>query len=211
MERNAVHTAQVTMVVSDDHVLLQIPALDFAIFGAREEIRVPVRNGQPSNSADVSGKRQFERTARKIPNFDEAVVARGCEPLVGWIACHCSNPTFVARQDSHQLPRCMPLRLRNFVSLHPRSNLHFRAGVLCSRSLERNDGPDRPLQPSGRGTIAAARDVRQHLSDGIGFRLPSSVVRNSRGGQERLQCHGICGLLWHVSDVFVLVVHLHAE
>mmetsp|Transcript_2126 Transcript_2126/g.8295 ORF Transcript_2126/g.8295 Transcript_2126/m.8295 type:complete len:348 (+) Transcript_2126:522-1565(+) len=213
VQGEAVHTTEVAMVVSDDHVLLQVPALHLAILGGREHVWVPVRDGEPTDRANVPGQRDLQRTTSQVPDLDKSVVARGGEPLVGRVHGHRPDPTLMARHDAHQLPRSMPFGLRNLVSLHPGRDHHGRGGVALTRRLHGHDGPDFPVEASRPATlVATSGDVRQHPCDGVRLGLPRGIVGDGGHGEEGRQAQtNVVGLLGHIPDMLVLVVHLHAQ
>jgi hypothetical protein len=121
------------MVVSDDFVGLEIPAFHHLkspdarvnalgllrlqreilkekahlVLTTREKVRVAGRYCQPAHRGDMTGERQAQLAGRQIPNLDDAVPCTGCKPLVSRLDSNAAHPTQVARNNAHELPRCM--------------------------------------------------------------------------------------------------------
>ncbi|KAH3670899.1 hypothetical protein OGAPHI_000610 [Ogataea philodendri] len=77
MHVDRVHRAEMAMVVSDDGVFLQVPALDGFVLGTGEHVRMSVRDDDSSHSHDVTREREVETRGGKVPDLDCAV-SRAC-------------------------------------------------------------------------------------------------------------------------------------
>ena len=108
VERQVVDSAKVAVVVADDLVVLQVPALDLPVLAAGEEIRLATGDGQAAHHAHVSRQRQLEFPAGQIPDFDDAVRGASGKPLVARLNGAAANPAHVAGYDAVQLPGCVP-------------------------------------------------------------------------------------------------------
>mmetsp|Transcript_9728 Transcript_9728/g.39391 ORF Transcript_9728/g.39391 Transcript_9728/m.39391 type:complete len:365 (+) Transcript_9728:110-1204(+) len=146
VQRERVHAGEVTVVVADHLVVLQVPALDHLVEAAREHVGVPVAHRQAHHLLDVTRQRQLELPGGEVPDLNRAIRGSGREPLVGGIHRDASNPTQVARDDAVELPRCVPWGLRP-LAREPRDDLravvvhllrlrHDRSGL----ALELDDG-----------------------------------------------------------------------
>lgn len=109
MQSERINTTEVAMVVADNFVGLQIPALDHFVLTAREEVWMTRRHCEAAHGADVSGQRQAEGTRGQIPDLDSAVSRAAGEPFVAGLDSQGAHPAEVAGDDSHQLPWWMPL------------------------------------------------------------------------------------------------------
>ena len=54
VECECIDTTEVSVVLPDDFVLLQVPALHLLVFATREQVWVSIRNGKPSDSIDMT-------------------------------------------------------------------------------------------------------------------------------------------------------------
>jgi len=102
-------TAQMAMIVSDDFILLQIPAFDHLILAAGEEIWMSIWNCQSSHGVDMSSQRDFQLAVDQIPKLDGPVIWPSCKEFVHGIYSDASYPSCVAAYNSLQLPRRVPL------------------------------------------------------------------------------------------------------
>ncbi|KAG9954607.1 hypothetical protein KCU85_g68, partial [Aureobasidium melanogenum] len=75
---------------------LRIPAFYFLVFGTREQVWI---------------QSEFQRARGKVPDLDGPVTASSCEILISRFYSQCANPTQVTRNDTHKLPRSLPVRL----------------------------------------------------------------------------------------------------
>lgn len=71
-----------TVVVPNDLVRLEIPALHHLVFAARKEVRMARRNSKTPNGADVSRQRQLESATAQIPDLDGTICRPTGKPLV---------------------------------------------------------------------------------------------------------------------------------
>lgn len=62
VQSTAKDSGQVTVILADDLILFEIPALNLFILADRKQIRTPGRDTNASHSVDVSRKRQFANT-----------------------------------------------------------------------------------------------------------------------------------------------------
>lgn len=111
VQGEGVDTAQVAVVVTNDLVCLEIPALDHLVLAAREEVWVAWRHGKTANGADVTSECQPQRSRSQVPNLDGSVTSAAGEPLVVRLNSQTSDPTQMTRNDPHQLPRRVPFGL----------------------------------------------------------------------------------------------------
>jgi hypothetical protein len=59
----------------------------------------------------------FETASRKVPELDGSIWWASDKELVGRIDGETTHPAVVAADDSHQLPRTMPLRFDDLLDL----------------------------------------------------------------------------------------------
>ena len=69
MQIDIVDSRHVTMIMSNNLVLLKIPTLNCFVLSAGEEIRLTRTDHNPTNCTDMTRKSKFEMTASKIPNL----------------------------------------------------------------------------------------------------------------------------------------------
>mmetsp|Transcript_8387 Transcript_8387/g.21616 ORF Transcript_8387/g.21616 Transcript_8387/m.21616 type:complete len:206 (+) Transcript_8387:550-1167(+) len=108
VEGQGVHAAEVAVVVPDDLVVLQVPALDHLVQPAGKHVRVAVAHGEACHLLDVSRQCQLELARRQVPNFDCPVGGTRDEPFVAGIERQGPHPAEVAADDAVKLPRRMP-------------------------------------------------------------------------------------------------------
>lgn len=77
-----IDAAEVAVVVSNDFVRLEIPALDHFVFTAGEQIRVSGRHGEAADGADMPGQCKPEGARGKIPYLDRSVARATGEPFI---------------------------------------------------------------------------------------------------------------------------------
>jgi hypothetical protein len=61
------------MVVSDDLILLQVPAFNCFIFTATEQVGMLGADYEPSDSRNVACVGNFETASRKVPELDGSI------------------------------------------------------------------------------------------------------------------------------------------
>ena len=66
---DAVHTAQMAVIVADDLVVLQVPALDSLVLTAGEEVRRPGGDGHSAHCVRVAGQRELQRAGGQVPDL----------------------------------------------------------------------------------------------------------------------------------------------
>lgn len=59
----------------------------------------------------MSSEGKFELAARHVPNFDHTISSASCKPLIPWFNRNTPHPPKMARDDSHELPLRMEIRL----------------------------------------------------------------------------------------------------
>lgn len=131
VQRQRVHAAQVAVVVADDPVGLEIPALDHLVLAAREQVRVPRGYGKAADCGYVSGQSEPQVSRGEIPYLDGAVAGAAGEPLVVRLDGQRPDPAQMARDDPHQLPRGMPLGLDLVCGLGASGGQSLGWGVRC--------------------------------------------------------------------------------
>lgn len=110
VEGESVDAREVTVVMPDHLVGLEIPALDHLVLGAGEEVRVTGGDGQPAHAGDVPREGEFECSCGEIPDLDRAVAGTRSEPLITRLHGQRSHPAEMSRNYSEKLPGRMPLR-----------------------------------------------------------------------------------------------------
>jgi len=100
VDGQAVDTGEVTVVVSDDLVVLEIPALDLLVFSTGEEVGIAGTDTHSTNSGNVSSESQSKGTCGKVPHFDGSICGSSDKPFVTDIDCDTSDPTRVTTNDS---------------------------------------------------------------------------------------------------------------
>ena len=89
------------VVVTDDLVRFEVPALDHFIFRTTEQVRVSFGKGQPADGGDVPGQRQLQRVRRpdaslgQVPNLDRPVGRTRSKHVVRRIDTDRTDPTQV--------------------------------------------------------------------------------------------------------------------
>lgn len=91
---------QVTVVLSDDFVLLQVPTFHLLVFTSGEEVRVAVRDDKPSYRVDVSRESHLELASCQVPKLDCPIVAARDEKLIHRVDGKATHPAVVASDDS---------------------------------------------------------------------------------------------------------------
>ena len=121
METERVNSGEVSVVMADDLVGFQIPTFDHLrrhilemighlphdthlVLSAREEIRMPRRDGKSSDSRYMACQRQLQLPRSQIPNLDDTIPCASRKPLVSRFHCHTAYPTEVTRDDAHKFP-----------------------------------------------------------------------------------------------------------
>lgn len=69
MQVNIVDSRHVTMVVSNNLVLLKVPTLDRLVFTTRKEIGLARTNNDSTNCTDMACESEFKVAASEIPNL----------------------------------------------------------------------------------------------------------------------------------------------
>ena len=135
------------MVVPDDLVVLEVPALDHLILTAREEVGRAAAHCQPAHCRDMARERELERARGEVPDLDGAIGRTRREPLVGRVHRDRAHPSQMARDYPHHLPRCVPLWLHHWARGAAARDERRRVG----RRGGRDDGGRRRTgQPFGR-------------------------------------------------------------
>lgn len=88
------------MVLSDDFVLLQVPALDLLVLASGEEVRMTIRDNKPPHRVDVSCEGYLKLACGQIPELYGSVVAARDEKLIHWVDSQAADPTVVTSNDS---------------------------------------------------------------------------------------------------------------
>mmetsp|Transcript_12697 Transcript_12697/g.41554 ORF Transcript_12697/g.41554 Transcript_12697/m.41554 type:complete len:240 (-) Transcript_12697:157-876(-) len=210
VEREAVDSGEVPVVVADHAVVLEVPAAHHLVLTRREEVGRPIRNCQTSDGRDVASERQLQCAGGQVPDLDGAVGRPGGVPRVGRVDRHAPDPAHVARNDPHHLPWGVPFRLGQVVPgltpprHQPRAaKRNRRAG---SRAAARRDD----ATPGGRRAAGPARP-RQHQRLSPGWsRLCSAAVGRTVGQQLRdgRAWPGTCARRRHILYHAVLSGHL---
>lgn len=111
MQRQRVDGRQMAVVVTDDLVVLQIPALHLPILAATEQIRMLGADRQAAHCTDVACERELQLAAGQVPDLDDTVRRSSGEPLVSRLHGDAAHPAGMARDDAGQLPGGVPLGL----------------------------------------------------------------------------------------------------
>lgn len=113
VERHAVHRRQVSVIVPNDLVVLEIPALHLPVLAAGEQVRVARRHGEAADGADVTGQRELQLSTCQVPNLNNSISSTCREPLVARLHRHAPHPAQMAADDAVKFPRRVPLGARN--------------------------------------------------------------------------------------------------
>ena len=136
MESARVHAREVPVVVSDDLVDLEVPALDELIVTDREQVGRAFTHGHAADAADVPGERDLERAAGQIPHLDRLVGRARHKPLVARLHGDAAHPAEVARNDLTITFQYGIIKLsRTRMSFHGACHLGF--GTLCMLDVAR--------------------------------------------------------------------------
>ena len=63
-----------TVVLSNNLVLLKVPALDLLVLTAREQVWMTIGHCKASHRVDVASQRYFQVSSDQIPELDRPVV-----------------------------------------------------------------------------------------------------------------------------------------
>lgn len=99
------------MIVPDDLVRLEIPALDHLVLTARKQVRVASGHRKPAHSRDVSREREAQLARREVPDLDDAVARTSRKPLVPGLDRNAAYPPEVPGDDTRELPWWVVRRL----------------------------------------------------------------------------------------------------
>ena len=113
MQRQCITRTQMTMIMANDFVCLQVPALHLLVFTAREQIRMAITHAYASDRTHVTRQRELEAARRQIPYLYNAIAGTCREPLVARIDVHASDPAEMTADHAIQFPWRVPLRLRH--------------------------------------------------------------------------------------------------
>jgi len=113
MERQVINGAQMTVIVTDDLVVLQVPALDLPVLAAGEEVGLAAGDGQAAHHAHMTRQGELQLPAGQVPDLDDAVRGAGGEPLVTRLDGAASDPAHVAGYDAVELPWGVPRGFRH--------------------------------------------------------------------------------------------------
>lgn len=69
MKINTKDARQMPVVMTNDLVCFEIPTLDHLVFSGREEIGMSRRDGDATDSVDVTCEREFEGARSEIPDL----------------------------------------------------------------------------------------------------------------------------------------------
>mmetsp|Transcript_20831 Transcript_20831/g.42466 ORF Transcript_20831/g.42466 Transcript_20831/m.42466 type:complete len:327 (-) Transcript_20831:259-1239(-) len=114
MEFQRKHPRQMSVIMSNDLIGLQIPTLDHFILRRREEVGMPLAEGQSADGADVSGEGNFEGIVGshagfgEVEYFDDAVASSGGEEGVGGVEGDGADPAEVGGEDGGEFPGGVP-------------------------------------------------------------------------------------------------------
>ena len=111
MQCKCENSTQVTMVLSHDFVLLQVPALDLFVLSCREQVWVALRDCNSPDSVDMPCQSDHQLATCEVPKLDSPVTRSRDEELVHRVDGQAPDPAVVASYDSLKLPRSVPLRL----------------------------------------------------------------------------------------------------
>lgn len=64
MQCQAINGAEVAVILANDLVLLEVPALDLAVLAGGKEVRMAIGDFQCANGVDVAGQCQLELSLR---------------------------------------------------------------------------------------------------------------------------------------------------
>ena len=107
VQRKGENGAQVTVILADDLVLLEVPALNLLILASREQVWVAVRDPERSHSIDVTGEGQLQLALRQVPELDGSIGRSRDEKLVHRIDGKTAHPASVPADHLGELPWMM--------------------------------------------------------------------------------------------------------
>eukprot|EP00967_Tisochrysis_lutea_P022500 scaffold25629_cov33-Tisochrysis_lutea.AAC.1 len=140
------------MVITDYAVVLEIPAPHHLVLSRGEEIWRSFRDSKPTDGRDVPRQCKLQGARRQIPNLDRAIGRSGGVPRIGGIDSDASHPPHVSGDNTHQLPRGVPLWLWQVMT-----------GLTATRHKSRG-----PLWNSCPGAPSTRRDHTAPNSGGRG-------------------------------------------
>lgn len=104
-----VDAAEMAVVVADDFVGFEIPALDHFVFTAGEEVGMSGGYGQAADGGNVTRESETEGTCSQVPDLDGSVAGTTSKPFVVGLDGQTAHPTQVAGDDPHELPWRVPV------------------------------------------------------------------------------------------------------
>ena len=110
MESEGEDTGKVPVVVANDAVRFQVPALDHLVLPGGEHVRVALGDGEAANGVDVAGQGEEEGVGGgggelgEGPELDGAVGGAGYEELVEGVDGDGADPAEVAGDHGGELP-----------------------------------------------------------------------------------------------------------
>ena len=113
MEFASVASTQVTMILSNDLVLLQVPALDQFVLPCGEHVGAACGNGQPPDCRNMACQGDLQLARRQIPQLQQAQAHALCQepkPQTG----HATGPTITSQTTS----RGSPVHEKTQVDIH---------------------------------------------------------------------------------------------
>ena len=74
MKTNSKNTTQMSVILSDYFVLLEVPTFDLFILTARKQIRVPVAHDEASHCVYMASQSNLKLPIDKIPKLDSPII-----------------------------------------------------------------------------------------------------------------------------------------
>ncbi len=121
----AIHTAQVSVVASDDLVHLQIPTFYWLIFTTRKKVRMSFGELNSTNRVDVTSQGYFQLPRSQIPKFNCSIDTACRKEGVTRRNRNGSNPPLVSNDDTIELEWRSPFWLDEFSDISSPYGSHF--------------------------------------------------------------------------------------
>jgi len=100
MHGKGINTTEMSMILSDYFILLQIPALDLLIFTCTKQIRMPIGHCQSSDCIYMTSQCNFELPTGQIPKLNSPIIGSWYKEPIKWINGEAPDPSGMPTDDS---------------------------------------------------------------------------------------------------------------
>ena len=114
MEGQGENARQVTVILPNHLVLLQIPTLYLLVLAARKQIWVSIWHCQPTHCVNVPSQSHHEFSFNKVPKFDGPIVRTRDKESILRVDSETAHPPIVPADDCLEFPGRMPFGFNYF-------------------------------------------------------------------------------------------------